>query len=256
MNRMGHRLTWFTVLLGLGVVPTTAFAEDAPARKLKVIYWTGGVAHDYEAMAPILCDAMTRLIPMDLKVAKDASFLDSPDAKALDVILMNHCYEDTKGVLTDQQQQTLLDLVRGGVGVVAIHGSYYSFVKWPEYHKFYGATFTRHGSAKAVVVVQTVDKKHPITKGLADSFEVVSELYQSTPPAKDCHVLATAREKGTDQEFPSVWTRIYGKGRVVTLLAGHWPDSFKVADFQNVIARSVLWAGHRLDAPQGAKGSE
>jgi len=238
-----------SLIAGLAILVTmtgVALAEDAPATELKVVYWTGGVAHDYDAITAVLVGPVAKLIRADITVTKDANFLDAPDAKNLNVIFMNHCYEDDKGVLTEKQKQTLLDLVKGGVGVVAIHASYYSFVKWGEYHEFFGARFTKHGSANAVVVVRTVDKKHPITKDLVDSFEVVTELYQSTPLEKDCHVLATAKEKGTDHEFPSVWTRMYGKGRVVTLLAGHFPDSFKGVDFQIQIANSVLWAAGRL----------
>jgi uncharacterized protein len=244
---MIHRgVSVFAGVAILLAIPSITPAEDAPARKIRAVYWTGGVAHDYDAMTPVILEGLARLVPMDIKVAKDAAWLDSPEAKDLDVILMNHCYEDDKGVLTEKQKQTLLELVRGGVGVVALHASYYSFVKWGEYHDFFGARFTKHGSAKAVVVVRTVDAKHPIMKGLDDSFEVVSELYQSTPPEKGCHVMALAREKGTDHDFPSIWTRNYGKGRVVTLLGGHWADSFKVPGFQKVIARSIDWAAGRL----------
>ncbi len=251
---MIRRLMQMTaVLIGLGVVPAAAIAEDAPAKKIKAVYWTGGVAHDYDAIGKILPPALAKLIDVDFKPCRDASFLDSPDAKQLDVIVMSHCYENVKGVLNEKQKQALLDLVRGGVGVVAVHASYYSFVKWDEVHKFYGARFTKHGSPKATIVVGTVDKKHPITKGLTDAFEVVSELYQSTPLAKDCHVLARAKEKGTTETHPSVWTRMYGKGRVVTILPGHWPDSYRVVDFQKLIARSMQWASGRLDAARGKK---
>jgi len=246
MKAIRHSIAALATVIGFVGAADVSSAEETAPKKLKVVYWTGGVAHDYEQIGPILVEALPKLLPADIKVCKDASFLDAPDAKQLDVILMNHCYEDDKGVLTESQKQALLDLVRGGVGVVAIHGSYYSFVKWDEYHTFYGARFVRHGDAKAVIVVATVDKKHPIMKPLPDAFEVVSELYESTPLEKDCHVLARAREKGTDKDHPSVWTRMYGKGRIVTILAGHWPDSYKVPDFQKLIAQSVLWAGHRL----------
>jgi len=236
------------LFVGLAVVPVSAGAAEARGRNVEAVLWIGGFAHDFEAAAKILIEGLEKLIPIEIKVVRDGSFLDSADAKHLDVILMHHCYKSVKGVITAKQQQRLLELVRGGVGVVGIHASYYSFLEWDEVHEFYGARFIKHGASEAVLVVRTVDKKHPITRELADSFEVVSELYESTPLAKDCHVLARAKEKGTAKEQPSVWTRLYGTGRVVTILPGHWPDSYKVAGFQKLIASSVLWAAGRNEA--------
>ncbi len=238
--------------IGLCVLPTLARAEDA-AGTLRAIYWSSGTHHDYPQITRILKEALPKLMKVDLRVVKDGAFLDTTEAKDVDVIIMNHCYEEPKGILTEKQQQTLLDWVKGGVGVVSVHASYYSFVKWDEIHKFSGARFTVHGSAKAIVLVATVDKAHPIMKDLPECIEVISELYESTPLEKGCHVLAMAREKGKDKSHPSVWTRMYGQGRVVTILPGHWPENYANVDFQKLIARSALWAGKHLPEEGAAK---
>ena len=60
-------------------------------------------------------------------------------------------------------------------------------------------------------------------------------------------LLATAADEGATTAHPSVWTRNYGKGRVVTILPAHWPDAYNVKEFQQLIANSVLWAAGRLD---------
>lgn len=229
------------VVSGVMACCLTVLAGPTSTPKLRAVYWTGGIAHDFDAMTKVLVPVLERRIPADLQIVRDGSFLDSTDAAQIDLIIMNHCFESVDGVLTTGQQDKLLDLIRGGVGVVAIHGSYYSFVKWDEVHELFGARFTKHGSAKAVLEVHCVDQKHPVMKNVNDTFEIVSELYQSTPLADDCHVLARAKERGTTQEYPSVWTRRYGKGRIVTLLPGHWPDSFRVPEFQELIASSALW---------------
>ncbi len=218
-----------------------------PAKKLKGVLWIGGHAHDFEAIAKILEPGIERLIPIELTVVRDGSFLDDPDVDKLDIILEKHCFRYTKGVLTEAQKAKFLKLVRGGLGVVAVHASYWSFLKWDERHELHGTRFIKHGSPKARILVHTVDKEHPITRILDDSFHVVSELYESKPLPDDCHVLARAKEVDKDPWHPSVWTRRYGKGRVVTILPGHWPDSFKVEGFQKLIARSILWASRRLN---------
>jgi len=154
---------------------------------------------------------------------------------------MNHCFEAADGVLTQSQKRGLLEIIRGGVGVVAIHASYYSFGEWDEFREVFGAAFVRHGDVDVVIEVRVTDGNHAITRELAGSFELHSELYQSTPLADDCHLLAVAKEKGTEHEYPSVWTRNYGNGRVVTILPAHWPDSYHSAHFQKLIVEGVRW---------------
>jgi len=244
---MSRRATLFViVLVAMTAIFTTALARPAAAARLRGVLWIGGFAHDFDATAGVLVPALAEQI--ELQVVHDGSFLDAADADRLDVILMYHCFKSVDGVLTPAQQKKLLERIRGGLGVVAIHASYYSFLEWDDVHELYGARFIKHGSSEAVLVVRTVDENHPLMKGLDQSFEVMSELYQSTPLADDCHVLARTREKGTTDEYPSVWTRRYGKGRVVTILPGHWPDAFRVAGFQKLIAASVRWTANQTDS--------
>jgi type 1 glutamine amidotransferase len=202
----------------------------------------GGFAHDFDAFAEIMTDFLPKRIPMDIEVVRDGGFLDSPQARVLDVIIMNHCFKSADGVLTEGQKSKLLETVRRGTGVVAIHASYYSFVEWDQCRQIYGAKFIDHDEVDIMIEVRMVDRNHPVTRGLPASFEAHSELYQSTPLSADCHLLAVAREKGTETEYPSVWTRKYGDGRVVTILPAHWPDAYRSKHFQRLIVQSTSWA--------------
>ena len=206
------------------------------------VLWVGGYAHDFDALAEIMTDFLPRQVPVDIEVVRDGRFLDSPKARQLDVIIMNHCFEHADGVLTEGQKNKLLETVRSGTGVVAIHASYYSFLEWDQCRQIYGAKFINHEEVDIMIEVRMVDRKHPVTRGLSESFEVHSELYESTPLSADCRLLAVAKEKGTEKEYPSVWTTKYGAGRVVTILAAHWPDSYRSKDFQRLIVQSVRWA--------------
>jgi len=238
-------LSCLIALFVLGLIPLGTSAAP-PEKKLKAVLWVGGFAHDFDAFAKIVAETVPKHLPIEIEVVRDGSFLDRPGAERLDVILMNHCHKSTKGVLSESQKEKLLKLVRGGTGVVAMHASYYSFLKWDEVRKLYGPRFTKHGKVDVYVNVRLLDKDHPVTKGLTD-FESHSELYQSTPLPDDCHLLAVAKEKGTEKEYPSVWTRNYGKGRVVTILIAHWPDAYRVEQFQKLIANSARWAAQESD---------
>jgi type 1 glutamine amidotransferase len=210
--------------------------------RLRAVLWVGGFAHDFDAFAEIMTDFLPKSIPIDIEVVRDGSFLDSNEACKLDVIIMNHCFKSADGVLTEAQKTKLLKLIQSGTSVVAVHASYYSFTKWDQCREIYGAKFITHEEVDIMLDVRLTDRDHPITQGLPERFETHSELYQSTPLTDDCHLLAVAREKGTDTEYPSVWTRKYGKGRVVTILPAHWPDAYHSPHFQKLIVQSVNWA--------------
>jgi len=222
-------------------------------RRLRAVLWVGGHSHDFDAYVKILTEALPKHVPMAIQVVRDGSFLDSSGSGSLDVILMNHCFDEAKGVLTDGQKEKLLQVIGGGVGVVAIHASYYSFTDWEAVREVYGAKFIRHGEVDILLDVRLVDRQHPVTKDLPETFEAHSELYESTPLAEGCHVLAVSKEKGKDKEYPSVWTNRYGKGRVVTILPAHWPDAYQVEAFQKLIAQAVRWAARPAEAGDSRK---
>ena len=217
-------------------------SRPGKSRRRRGVLWVGGFAHEFDAFAEILTDFLPKRIPMDIEVVRDGSFLDSPGAEGPDVIIMNHCFKSAEGVLTEDQKSKLLEFVRKGKGVVAIHASYYSFPEWEQCREIYGAKFIKHDEVDIMLEVRVTDRAHPVTKGLPEYFEVHSELYQSTPLGADCHLLAVAREKGTETEYPSVWTRKYGDGRIVTILPAHWPDAYRSKAFQELIVQSVNWA--------------
>ena len=228
------------ILLMLCSITVLGSAEVAPREPLKVALWLGGFAHDFKSVGGILSEALPRQRPMKISTAWNGDFLDAPERP--DVILMYHCHKSTKDILTETQKDKLLAVVKEGVGVVALHASYYSFLKWDEYHKFYGARFIKHGKSEARLRVTPIEQ-HAIFKGLDKPLKIVSELYQSTPVPKDCHVLGHSQEIGRGKPQPSIWTRTYGKGRIVTILPGHFADNFRKAPFQRLILNSMDWVG-------------
>ena len=233
------------VLFAVGPQRACLAAEEG--KTVPVVLWVGGFAHDFEAFAKIMARELPKRAPLDIEVARDAAFLDRPSAEQPAVLLMDHCYQSAAGVLSESRKAKLLDLVRGGLSVVAVHASYYSFPEWNAVRELYGPTIIKHENVDQYIVGRFIDRSHPITKDLPETFRLRSELYQSTPLPADCHLLAVAKDEGATKEYPCVWTRSYGRGRVVTILPAHWPDAYDVREFQQLIANSVLWAAGRLD---------
>jgi type 1 glutamine amidotransferase len=231
----------------LALAPDKLAVAAEPPKTVSVVLWVGGFAHDFDAFAKILSRELPKQAPLHIEVVHDAGFLNRPRAEQPAVILMDHCYQSAQGVLDKQQKANLLAWVRSGVGVVAVHASYYSFPEWNEVRELYGPRFIKHEKVDQYIAGKFVDRAHPISKDLPETFRLRSELYQSTPLPGDCHLLATATDEGATTAHPSVWTRNYGHGRVVTILPAHWPDAYDVKEFQQLIANSVLWAAGGLE---------
>ncbi|MCP3919136.1 MAG: hypothetical protein GY711_26650 [bacterium] len=213
--------------------------QEESGEPLEVVLWLGGFAHEFATVGSILGDVLPQQHPMQMSVAWNGDFLDAPEWP--DVILMYHCHESTKDVLTEPQKDKLLAMVEAGVGVVALHASYYSFLEWDEYHELYGARFLEHGASEVRLRVTPIETQHPIFSDIDGPLEIISELYHSTPVPADCHVLAHSQENGRGEPQPSIWTRRYGKGRVVTILPGHFADNYREAPLQRLILNSMAW---------------
>ncbi|MCH7728787.1 MAG: ThuA domain-containing protein, partial [Planctomycetes bacterium] len=82
---------------------------------------------------------------------------------------------------------------------------------------------------------------HPITKGIKD-FKTEDELYAKLDGKEKIEVLATAFSDWSGKVEPIVFTKSYGKGRVVSNVLGHGLDSKRNPSYQKLLVRCVEWA--------------
>ena len=81
---------------------------------------------------------------------------------------------------------------------------------------------------------------HPLLRNMGD-LKIHDESYwKLTGDEKRVQVLARSREDGKD--WPQVWTRQAGKGRVVGLIPGHYNWTFDDPLFRVLLLRSMAWA--------------
>ena len=87
-------------------------------------------------------------------------------------------------------QKSLLEFVRGGKGLVGIHGANV-MVQWPEYMEMIGGKYACHFVNK--VWIRTDEPGHPLCAVMKDkSFELREEIYGFGPPSfsrEKVHVL-------------------------------------------------------------------
>jgi len=174
---------------------------------IKALLLVGGPYHDGPGMRQLVVDAIRAHSQADLTVTDDPAVLVSPQLAQFDVIIAY----TTDGTLTDAEGKGLTDFVAGGKGFLGIHGAATSFRSTHSYAAMLGSTFLRHPPLGEVAVTM-VDPNHPITQSLA-GFSVPDELYVLECDPSQFHLLATG-QLGAEAQ-PSVYTRAWGKGRLV-----------------------------------------
>src|SRR5205823_190446 len=113
-----------------------------------------------------------------------------------------------------------------GKGFIGIHSAAITFTSWPEYGEMLGGYFDGHpwGQFNAPLVVE--DSKFPGMENFPERFTLFDEIYQIKAFTRsNCRVLLSldpekvdlARNgvKRTENGFPVIWAKNYGKGRVL-----------------------------------------
>ena len=139
----------------------------------------------------------------------------------------------TMGEITNEQLNPVVEAVLGGVGMAGCHGGMCdAFRAATEWQFMTGSQWVAHpGNDGVKYAVNITDRTHEITSGLPD-FEVVSEQYYlHVDPG--VHVLATCDfptagahgpHTANPCKMPTIYTKMYGKGRVYYNALGHHAD--------------------------------
>lgn len=204
-----------------------------------------GPNHGFEKSAPVIGEFLGQANDIDIALEDQKDILTS-GLDEFDVCVFGtgftHAVRQEEGPpkwepeLSTEQEEALLGFVRGGKGLVGIHGTAWNIggraVELLGGHANWhppGLTFT----------VNIADGDHPITEGVED-FEVEDEIYMSAW-FPEIEILATA--EWADKNHPLAWTKAYGDGRVFYTALGHGPDTFTRSGMQTLMTQGIRWAG-------------
>ncbi len=215
------------------------YQHESISTAMVTLYNLGRTSKEWDTVFRTDCTAITK---KPLKYG--ARNLD-----AFDVVVF---FTDGDLDMDDSQKADLLSFVeRDGKGFIGIHSATITFVSWPEYGKMIGGYFDGHpwGIFDAPLVVE--DAAFPGMSQLPQQFTLKDEIYQIKNFSRenvrvlmslDAGKLDLSKKGIHRKDFPVVWARDYGKGRVLYNGLGHTREVWDRPEIQKMWLEQVRWS--------------
>jgi hypothetical protein len=246
---------WKTIAACLFVMVACAQVRGVAAEpnRLKVLLVTGFdvESHVWEESARMNQAILQETGRFDVTLSTDKEVFASPQLGDYQAIVLNYGFWDEADP-SEQAKAGLLNYVRNGGNVVALHFACSSFQDWNEYAVLLGRVWKKgiggHGPY-GEFEVNIKAPEHPIVKGLED-FKTEDELYAKLSGDEAIDVLASAYSQWSGKVEPIVFVKQFGKGRVVHNVLGHGLDAKRNPFYQRLLARGVEWAATGTVTPE------
>jgi uncharacterized protein len=131
-------------------------------------------------------------------------------------------------------------------------GEFDGYKIWPWFSDFMGGIrYKNYIGDFAAATVKVEDKKHPVMKGIPDSFFIKKEewyIYDKSP-RPNVKVLASVDESTYSPDskikmgdHPVIWSNPKVKARNVYIFMGHSPVLFESEDYKRLFKNAIFWA--------------
>ena len=157
------------------------------------------------------------------------------------------------GTMSEQQKQDLLAFVHDqGKGLIVGHAAGVAFTNWPEFGEMVGGFMGPEFLTNSKVIVE--DPKFPGADAFGGATFMFNEQHPvwKEPYSRDkVHVILRLdpesldpanRARRPDGDFPVVWAKQYGKGRVFNIGWGHLDATWDDERFQKMVLEGIKWA--------------
>jgi len=230
---------------GCNQIDTASVESQSKTLKKKVLIVTGVdyPGHKWEQTAPVLAKAIAADKRLDVVVTEDPNDLAKYGLGDYDVIVAHFMDWEVPDPGT-KARSNLKDAVQNGTGLVIVHFACGAFQDWPEFVKIAGRVWDpnlRGHDPHGKFTVKITDEKHPAMKGMKE-FETVDELYTCLTGRTTIKILATARSKVDNKDYPMAFVLIYGKGRVFHSVLGHDVEAFESPYVGRLFRNACAWA--------------
>jgi type 1 glutamine amidotransferase len=255
-----YRLAISTIL---GIALTLALSAQPKKKKILAIGAVAGFQHDSVSHALATIEQIGRHSGVyDTYIRTDTQLitkqkLAAGNAKNLDYFDTVVFYTTGELDMTPQQKKDLLSFIHDdGKGFIGVHSATDTFYEWPEYGDMVGGYFKEHpwGVFEAPVTVE--DPNFPGMQDFPRQSIFNDEMYQIRNFSRDkTHVIArldaskldlgnpkVMPEHRADKDFPIIWAKQYGKGRVYYNTLGHREETWDRPDVQKMYLEAIKWA--------------
>ena len=199
-----------------------------------------GSRHDYVRLARPLLKALEATQHFLLDVVTDANVL--PLQSQVLLVASDHA-------LLPGQASELVNFVRGGGGLVLLHGTLAAWAESGEMADL--ARWAPSGPTPLTELIIRPDASHPLASRLGE-IKVHDELYLSEGPPDDASILLRASWRYSEQVV--AFERSVGDGRFVHLGLGHDPSTYQAEGFQKLVQRTLMFAAGRAAASSTGVG--
>ncbi|WP_298474761.1 ThuA domain-containing protein [uncultured Maribacter sp.] len=158
----------------------------------------------------------------------------------------------TLNILDEKQQGVFEKYIQSGGSFMGIHAACDTEYEWPWFGKLVGAYFNGHPNNPNVrdAVINVVDKKHPATMHLNDTWARTDEWYNYKEINPDIHVIMeldeNSYEGGTNGDnHPIAWYHEFDGGRSFYTGGGHTKETFDEPDFRKHLVGGLLYCLRR-----------
>jgi hypothetical protein len=232
--------------------------------RIPALILSGRNNHDWRRSTPFLRQVLEHSGRFDVRVVEEPAGLTAATFAPYQVVILD--YQGPR--LGEQTESALAGFIRGGKGLVVVHGASYGFsgldvladghvstglreAPWEEFPALVGGVWSEENPRSAHGVRHTFTVRfrrpeHPIAAGMPAAFSATDELYHDLRMHPSAQVLATAfsasETGGTGQEEPVLWVVEYGRGRVFHTTLGHDLNALVEPGFVATFARGAEWA--------------
>jgi uncharacterized protein len=155
--------------------------------------------------------------------------------------------------LDAQQRTDLAAFVHdAGKGFVAAHTALTAFDSWSEFGELIGARYDDHPWNVAPGTIVNEDPSFPATKHFPATFQLTDEFYQPKAFSREklrvllrldtSNMPPNPNNRRSDGDFPLVWAKSYGKGRVFYSSLGHAAETWDNRDVAQMYFEAIKWA--------------
>jgi glucose/arabinose dehydrogenase/cytochrome c551/c552/type 1 glutamine amidotransferase len=231
-----------TVLIVLSLVLT---ARKAATPRVLVFSATKGFRHASIGPGKLAVMKLGRENGFIVDTTENSADITEENLKKYSAVIF---LNTTGDVLNAAQQADFERYIQAGGGFVGVHAASDCEYTWPWYGKLVGAYFKSHPATQQARVI-IVDKNHPSTSHLPDTWDRTDEWYnfQVVPADKDVKILARLDEssyKGGENGdiHPIAWYHAYDGGRAFYSGFGHTDETFADPLYQKHILGGIMYA--------------